>query len=172
MRSLNLKSKKEWKEWSKSGERPPDIPSSPDRDYKGKGWQSWGDFLGFNEGYVPGGWLPFEEARDYVGTLGLNSCKEWFEWSKSEDRPSDIPSDPNRIFKDEGWKSWPDFLGYRPGCDAKKCGVVGRKSFMEARDYVRTLGLKSVKQWREWSKRKRPSEIPSNPDRTYTGKVG
>ena len=35
-RALNINSAKEWKEWSKSGARPANIPYSPERTYVGK----------------------------------------------------------------------------------------------------------------------------------------
>jgi len=36
----------EWREYCKSGKKPINIPASPDKTYKNKGWISWGDFLG------------------------------------------------------------------------------------------------------------------------------
>ena len=160
---LGLKSQKEWWEWSKSAERPAVIPANPDQFYKGEGWLSWGDFLGYNKGYVAGDeWRDFEEARDYARGLGLKSQKEWQEWSTSGERPPDIPSNADRVYKDEGWNGWSDFLGYRPGREWR--------DFEEARDYARTLGLKSVKEWSEWSKSgNRPPDIPSHPERDYKG---
>ena len=56
VRSLNLKNNREWREWSKSGMRPSNIPSNPDKTYQNKGWLGWDDFLENN-------FLPFEEAR-------------------------------------------------------------------------------------------------------------
>ena len=44
-RSLNLPGVKEWEEYCKSGKKPDDIPWSPSRSYKNKGWQGWGDWL-------------------------------------------------------------------------------------------------------------------------------
>ena len=163
--SLGLKSKEEWKELSKSGERPPDVPSDPDRVYKGEGWLSWGDFLGYNKGYVAGEWRDFEEARNCVWILGLKSWDEWQEWSKSEERPHDIPSNPDQFYKGEGWLSWGDFLGYNKG------KVAGEwRDFEEARDCVWSLGLKSHDEWKEWSKsQKKPHDIPSRPDSVYKG---
>ena len=46
VRTLKLKSSKEWKEWSKSGMRPPNIPSTPDAVY-GDEFISYPDFLGY-----------------------------------------------------------------------------------------------------------------------------
>ena len=45
MRKLKLNNRKEFREYSKSGKRPYDIPSAPDRLYKDK-WKGWTDFLG------------------------------------------------------------------------------------------------------------------------------
>ena len=171
IRSLGLKSTEEWYEWTKSGLRPRDIPSNPLLVYKGKGWLSWGDFLGYRPGYVEGGWRTFEEARDYVKTLGLKSQIEWKEWCKSDQKPHDIHFCPDEVYKEEGWLSWGDFLGYRPGHVARKRGTTKKLSFTEARDYVRRLGLKSHKEWRELCKSgQRPSDIYSNPNQGYKDK--
>ena len=91
--TLKLTSKKEWKEWSKSGQRPVNIPGGPHNTYRGDGWVSLPDWLGYeSERAAPGSFLPFERARMYVHTLKLKSQKEWQEWSKSGQRPVNIPS--------------------------------------------------------------------------------
>ena len=46
VRSLKLKNTKEWNDYYKSGKKPDDIPASPWRVYKDKGWISLSDFLG------------------------------------------------------------------------------------------------------------------------------
>ena len=167
-RSLGLNSEKEWKEWSKSGLRPLDIPSTPDQLFKDKGWLSYGDFLGYKEGYVPGEWRTFEDARDFVSSLELKSKEEWYEWRKSDQKPHDIPSNPDYLYKEEGWLSYGDFLGYRPGHVARKRTTAKKRSFTEARDYVRRLGLKSQIEWKDLSKSdQKPHDIPSRPDQIY-----
>ena len=167
VKSLGIKSSKEWQDWSKSGQRPPDIPSDPDQVYKEEGWQSWGDFLGYRPGYVAGEWRSFDTARDYVRSLGLKSKSEWEEWRRSGERPPDIPSSPDRVYKDEGWLSYGDFLGY-----SNEGNVAGEwRSFEEARDYARSLGFKSQKEWHEWIKSgERPQDVPSRPDQVYKEK--
>ena len=59
-----------------------------------------------------GGALAFEAARMFARTLKLGSREEWKEYNKSGKRPSNIPSNPDRTYRDAGWVSWPDWLGY------------------------------------------------------------
>ena len=137
-RTLGLKSKNEWKEWSASGARPHDIPSNPHMTYASSGWLSYGDFLGYDVGKQARNtnastFRTFEDARAYVRTLGLKSLHEWKEWRKSGARPHDIPSAPETMYKSSGWTSYGDFLGY----DKRKATVVFR-TFEDARVYART----------------------------------
>ncbi|XRB10147.1 methyltransferase domain-containing protein [Pycnococcus provasolii] len=162
VRTLGLKSEREWQAWRKSGARPHDIPSTPQTVYKLSGWTSYGDFLGYAVGYVAGEYRSFEDARAYVRTLGLKSTDEYKAWSKSGARPYDIPSDPQKSYKLSGWTSYGDFLGFSEGQGARG----DFRSFEDARSYVRQLGLKSQKDWKEWRK-SRPHDIPANPDTTY-----
>jgi hypothetical protein len=37
---------------------------------------------------------PFKKARSFVRGLGLKSQSEWYAYSKSGQRPEDIPSNP------------------------------------------------------------------------------
>jgi hypothetical protein len=53
---------------------------------------------------------PFEEARKYARDLGLKNQLEWQQWSKSGQRPDDIPSAPNEVYEGQ-WRGWGDWLG-------------------------------------------------------------
>ena len=48
--------------------------------------------------------LPFEEALAVARSLGLASVFEWREWCKEGMRPPNVPSTPNRTYKDGGWQ--------------------------------------------------------------------
>ncbi|GHP05503.1 hypothetical protein PPROV_000425300 [Pycnococcus provasolii] len=168
VRTLGLKSQKDWQAWSKSGKRPHDIPSAPNVTYASSGWTSYGDFLGYADGKVAGSYHSFEDARTYVRKLGLKSVKEWHAWSKSGARPLDIPSTPHLTYASSGWLSYPDFLGYAVGKKAQVRQRTDFLSFEDARAYVRKLGLKSFREWKAWSSSDaRPHDIPSRPDQTY-----
>jgi hypothetical protein len=145
--------------WSKSGQRPSDIPANPFKAYRDDGWISWPDWLG-NERVA---WRSFAEGRAYVRGLGLKGTREWYEWRKSKHRPSDIPSSPDKIYRDDGWISWPDWLG-------KERRVLAKDMlpFAVGRAYARKLKLRSQREWKEWRKSgQRPSNIPGNPFEAY-----
>jgi len=52
---------------------------------------------------------PFEQAREWARTLGINSS-EWRDFCKTDKRPLDIPADPVRAYSKQ-WTDWRDFLG-------------------------------------------------------------
>ena len=171
--TLELKSYKEWLAYAQGdmpekGTRPADIPSSPSRLYKDKGWLSFPDWLG----YELVEWRPFEEARAFVHTLELKGTREWKAFSRGDmpekgERPADIPGGPQKVYKDKGWNGIRDWLGQE---------LVEWRPLEEARAFVQTLELKSKKEWQAYSrgdmpeKGTRPPDIPSNPERVYKDK--
>ena len=64
-----------------------------------------------NKTRQPYNYRTFEEARAFVHSLGLRSSREWRVWTKSGNKPKDIPADPRNTYKDTGWKGWGDWLG-------------------------------------------------------------
>jgi hypothetical protein len=114
-RGLGLKGKAGWKKWSKSEHRPSDIPASPERTYRDDGWTSWPYWLGNGTARNMVAPLPFAVGRAYARKLKLRSVKEWWVWSKSGQRPSNIPGCPSTTYRDDGWISFPDWLGYGSG---------------------------------------------------------
>jgi hypothetical protein len=112
---LKLKSTTEYSNYCKSDKKPNDIPVSPRLVYKNKGWKNMGDWLGTGriaDQYKQ--YRSFKDAQKFAKNLNLNSSVEWFSYCKSGKRPDDIPVIPNNTYKNKGWISWPDFLGYEP----------------------------------------------------------
>jgi hypothetical protein len=163
VRSLKLKGQKEWKEYCKSENRPNDIPSSPREVYK-KDFKGFGDWLGTgNISNRNRAYRPFKEAREFTQSLNFKSRKDWEKYSKSGQKPEDIPFVPRRTYKNE-FKGWGDWLG--TGNIADKDRVY--RPFKEAREFVRSLNLKGQKEWKEYCKSgNKPDDIPSNPWNTY-----
>ena len=90
-------------------------------------------------------WRPFEEARKFTRSLKLKNQGEWTEYSKSDERPSDIPTNPNNAYKNDGWKSLGDFLG---NCRTR-VPTSRRASFEKARKFARSLKLKNRVAWNQ-----------------------
>ena len=148
VREIGLKSSREYKAWSKSGQRPSDIPGAP--------WTAYKEWLGFAD------WLgthieprPFAQAREFVQLLGLPSSSKYKDWAKTGARPPDIPLSPESVYKND-WGGWRDWLGTR------------LRLFTEAREYVRGLRLVSSTEYLSWARSPgRPRDIPISPPNVY-----
>ena len=102
VQKLGLKNFTQWREYCALGNKPDDIPSTPNSNYK-KGWKGWGNFLGNgNVSNRDRQWRPFKEAREFVRSLGLKGYDDWYVYCKSGNKPDDIPSNPSSIYKE--WK--------------------------------------------------------------------
>jgi len=163
VRKLNLKSQQEWKDYYKSGKRPDDIPSNPNGTYKNE-WISMGDWIGTGS-IAPQliQFRSFQEAREFARALNLKGQKEWREFARSEDRPDDIPGSPEGTYKKD-WKGFGDWLG--TGNIAAQDKVF--RSFEKAREFTRSLNLKSETEWVKYCKSgDKPQDIPSSPKNNY-----
>ena len=121
-RKQNLTGQKDWAKFNADVVqglriRPSYIPTNPQQVYKGKGWTSFGDWVG--TGYVAHRnrkFWPFKKARAYVQRLKLKNFQEWREYSSGKNktlghRPEFIPGVPEKKYKKDGWKGIADFLG-------------------------------------------------------------
>lgn len=184
VRSLNLNSFKDWKEYCKSGNKPNNIPGDPSKGYKNNGWINWGDWLGtFNVSNKNKQFISFEEAKETIKKLNLKSRKDYekyqsdmiekFKNTSIKNPPSgsgktlpnnqvfgriyrSLPSNPNVAYVGP-WKGWNDFLGVKSN---------EFLPFEDARNFVRSLNLKNVRDWEEYRKLK-PDNIPSLPKNIY-----
>ena len=161
--SLNLKSRKEWTDFSKSGKLPANVPFKPDRTYAEEGWSGVGDWLGTERiANFLRVYRPFEEARAFAQSLGLKTHAEWVGFSKSGKLPKDIPAAPQQTYREAGWSGYGDWLGTR------RSRLRQYRDFEAARKYARTLGLKSQAQWRQFAKTERfPLDIRLNVEKIY-----
>ncbi len=121
--SLGLINGDEWYKYAKGnlpgkGTLPENIPASPYAYYtKTHDWNTWGDWLGTGEiANYKKKYLTFKQSRKFVHSLKLKNQDEWRFYAREgmtgkDLRPKNIPSNPNRTYKDKGWVSWPDWLG-------------------------------------------------------------
>ena len=156
---LDLKSKSDWAKYIKSPNKLKKIPNSPRTVYKEE-WKGWGDFLG-NKTIAPQNklFLTYEKASELVIKLKIKTHGEWTLFKNSSTFPKhNLPKAPEIVYKDKGWKGYPSFFGKIK---------VEKYSFEEAKEYISSKGIKTLKEWHDYSKKDRPKFIPSNPQRIY-----
>ena len=95
-----------WSEYAGSGQRPKDIPHSPQIAYANEGWAGFKDWMGIKKKY-----LPFNAAREFARSLKLGTQRDWQQYCKSNSLPAGIPRDPRRVYEKDGWAGFPDWLG-------------------------------------------------------------
>jgi len=99
----------------------------------------------------------FESAREFARVLNLKGTKEWHAYCKSGNKPNNIPTNPYKIYKKE-WKGMGDWTG--TGNVSPSHDKVYR-SFKEARDFARSLGLATGGEWHAYCKSgNKPDDIP------------
>jgi superfamily II DNA or RNA helicase len=155
--------------------RPADIPSAPQSVYKDDGWDGWGDWFGTGAvATYMRTYRPFTEARAWVHGLGLSGQKEWQDFCAGRlqgkpSKPADIPTSPQKVYKEGGWIGMGDWLG--TGTIATHMRTY--RPFTEARAWVRALGLQGLKDWQGYcagrlqGKAPKPADIPSDPARVF-----
>jgi len=105
--SLGIKSQREWQKYCKSGKKPLDIPSGPDRTYK-KEWSGWGDFLGTEvtaPQIISKNYLSLKDAKKKARKIKLElfgsrpiTREEWVQAYKDGKIPANIPRYPTQIY--------------------------------------------------------------------------
>jgi hypothetical protein len=168
VRSLNLKTGKEWNEFCNSNMKPANIPASPNYIYKNNGWSGMGDWLGTNRiATVNAVFIGFNKARKHVRKLKLKTINQWKSYCKSGKKPPIIPSNPNRTYAGQGWKNYSDWLGIDTVANSKKSFF----SYEEAKQIVRSYKFKNQSEWFKFRKSgKKPKNIPSDPYGVYKNK--
>ena len=114
-------------------------------------------------------WRPFAEAREYARGLRLKGKSNWRSWRLLKERPSDIPSAPDVIYLQMGWRGWGDWLG--TGTIAPQMRAF--RPFLQARKFARNLQILRQDEWVKYTKGllplkgNIPDDIPANPRRVY-----
>lgn len=166
VQTLNLKSGKEWNNYSKLHIIPDitcKIPHDPRKIYKNNGWISMEDWLGTNTRIYKKhcNYLEFNEAKKLVHSFNFKTGKEWNNYIKSNLYTSNLPKWPWDYYKE--WVSIGDWLG------TNYVATNNREylPFNKAKQIIHKLKLNSGKEYKDWYKINKPNNIPSNPSSSY-----
>jgi len=119
VRSLKLKSKKEWTSYTKTGKMPSDIPINPQDAYSAfKKYASKKEKIKYSKNWVDiYDWVgapkiklkPYQATKAFAKRSKIKTQKQWIKLCNSGIIPANIPHNPNLEYP-ASWKSWHDFL--------------------------------------------------------------
>ena len=169
-RKLNIKTvTRLFKYWKEHG-RPDNIPSNLNMFYKNNGWISFGDFFGTgNINNKDRKYLSYEECKEYAKKMDIKSSIKWKKYCRENKKIGNIPSEPSRKYKNNGWKCWGDFLGTgRININNKDRKYL---SYEECIKFAQESNIKSASEWRKYYKEKKlPDNFPNSPDVVFKNK--
>lgn len=104
--------------------------------------------------------LSYLDSKSLLQKLNIKNAVEFQKLMMSKNRPTNIPSNPQKNYSAE-WNGWGEFLGTNKVANKNRQYLP----FNKAHKIVLSLCLKNQKEWNQWSKTKRPDNIPSDPFR-------
>jgi superfamily II DNA or RNA helicase len=150
VRKLGIKSSPEY---DKKHKEDPKLPAAPYRIYKGKGWKNWYVFLDRGDGT----YYSYKRAKVAVKKLGIKNNSEY---SKKYLLDLKLPSNPQKVYSNDGWTGWSDFLGN------KKREYYS--TYQEAKLAISLFSISSKLGYAECYKK--DSKLHSNPNILYKNK--
>jgi hypothetical protein len=113
IRKLKLNSVAEWSKYCKKNKLPFGMPVAIHHVYgKHKNWKGFPNFTGSKNAdpkVVSRNFYTYNEAKVFMKKIKLDSVTDWRN-KYAKIRNKKIPSAPDRVYKNKGWKGWPDFL--------------------------------------------------------------
>ena len=110
----------------------------------------------------------FNKARTFVRTLGFKRGQDWRNYCISGNKPKDIPSNPQKTYKDLGFIGMGDWIG---------TGIIATndrkyRSYKDFKLFVQKNNIKTLNEWKQFVKEQKrlnlfPSDVPSNAPTTY-----
>ena len=156
LKSFEIDNHKKLRHFLKSDSRPNNFPGNPKHTYLNNGWVSWEHFFDIEKIE----YLVFEEAKTYVHFQKFKNQREWYDYCKSGKKPTNIPSNPMSVYKDNGWINMGDWLGNFNIRNSDKKYL----SYEDARQFVHKLNFGVIQEWYDYCKSgEKPNEIPFNP---------
>lgn len=108
-------------------------------------------------------YLNYEEAVRFLSDKNLNYQKDFKNFYETE-KLRCFPKDVYKYYKNKGWTTWSDFLSSRLNIAPQKIVYM---SFVDAKEYVKSLKIKTLCKWIEFTKINTNSKLPSRPDVVY-----
>lgn len=166
-----IKTRQEYLQWK---DKPSGMPAAPEYHFKLTGeWKGWGEFLGTGALRYKTFWS-FKKARAFVKRMGIKTRSAY-----ERVRQSGLPRHPEKVYEGKGWRSTQHFFGLSDSESRREASIASKRGwekyralhgdfmpYEEARALVQKLGIKN----RPTYQKRRPKNLPCNPDTVYKGK--
>lgn len=107
-------------------------------------------------------WLSYQQASEWAQSQNIMTYDQWADRCAAG-LPEGVPMDPQTVYRDE-FVGWHEFLGVQLSRDGRKVFW----SYERARDWARSAGVKSGRQWKIMAKEGvLPSGVPAQPYKVY-----
>ena len=142
-----------FREYIKKNKLPKNFPRSVEAFYKKQGtWKGWGNFCNTGNLSTKGRkYRSYDEAKKFAQSMKLNGKSSWEKFYKSKKLPKDIPRIPDRIYKNNGWTTWGDFLGTN-----NMSSIIRSKSFISPKEaklmYKKLFKKYNINNGNDWKK--------------------
>ena len=73
-------------------------------------------------------YMSFEEARAFNRELDIPSIKDYLDRVKEGLGNGELPPNPSKVYKNEGWVSWDDYLGIESNANGAINGLKPREN--------------------------------------------
>ncbi len=166
---LNIKTNKEWRNYTQSAVFDNRIPKTPERVYS-KEWKNWGDWLGngqLSSKQISGIFITYNQFKNFIIQLAIKTETEWRQYIKTNKIDSSIPKRPDNAYKNLGWLGWSELFDKPKRRD---------KNFIEFEDFkaiLRDNHIKSTNAYRKFYKNadsEIKSRIPYEFEKKYKNK--
>lgn len=112
--------------------------------------------------------VTYEECKGWAVSHNILGEAQWRavrkEMCKKGIPIDNIPANPERTYKNNGWINWPTFLG-----NGQRSKKENWASYEDASKWAQQNKIKSAREWYRLGD-KRPSNMPSTPESTYKDK--
>ena len=108
LKKNKIQSLKDWSNFRKTNKLPENLPAGISQHYsKDKKWKGFENFVG--KEVID--FYSYKEAKEKIKKYKIKSSKHFRKFNKLSNRLKRIPRTPEKVYKNNGWISWQDFLG-------------------------------------------------------------
>ena len=133
--------------------------------YKYPEWISFPSFLGIKKIDKHVNYFSYIEAKKFIKKFKFKNSLEYAKFIRSKKRPLELPSKPERKYKNKGWIDWASFL------DTRKTNRGNWLSYDEASKLAQKMNVMNATHYRKISSLNKLSKgMPSSPSVIYKNK--